>query len=146
VKNADKHIDQPIVGYCLVMPKGAATGIVRSAVAGEVGGSGWRAASDMAAERHHAPAPLEPGNTSVGMLALTADEIVLLNGRRGMVKPVATGLAGRAPRSAIAGVELGNGKLTAPLRVAWQDGSAWEVDVPRGEAKRAQKLVAQLRG
>jgi hypothetical protein len=146
VKNAEKHIDQPIVGYCLVTPKGAAKGIMRSAVAEEVGGSAWRAASDMAAERHDAPSPLEPGNTSVGMLAVTTDEVVLLNGRRGMVKPVATGLAGRGPRSAIADVALGKGKLTAPLRVAWQDGSAWEVDVPRGEAKRARALIEELQG
>jgi hypothetical protein len=145
VKNAEKHIDQPIVGYCLVMPKGAAKGVMRSAVAEEVG-SAWRAASDMAAAQHDTPSPLDAGTTSVGMLAVTDNEVVLLNGRRGMVKPVATGLAGRGPRSAVVDVALGKGKLTAPLRVAWQDGSAWEVDVPRGEAKRARALVEQLQG
>ncbi|HEX6653655.1 MAG TPA: hypothetical protein VF072_12995 [Thermoleophilaceae bacterium] len=101
---------------------------------------------DQPAARHDGPSPLEPGTASIGMLAVTADEVVLLNGRRGMVKPVATGLAGRGPRSAVAGVELGKGKLTAPLRVAWRDGSAWEVDVPRGEAKRARALVERLQG
>jgi hypothetical protein len=145
MKNAEKHIDLPIVGYCLVMPRGGAKGILRSAVAAEVGGSAARATSDMVAARPDSSSPLEPGTASVGMLAVTADEVVLLNGRRGMVKPVATGLAGRGPRS-VAAVELGSGKLTAPLRVAWQDGSAWEVDVPRGEAKRARALVEQLQG
>ena len=145
MKNAEKHIAEPIVGYCLVMPKGAAKGIMRSAVAEEAG-SALRAASDMSAARRDGPSPLEPGTTSVGMLAVTAGEVVLLNGRRGMVKPVATGLAGRGPRSAVVDVALGKGKLTAPLRVAWQDGSAWEVDVPRGEAKRARALVEQLQG
>jgi hypothetical protein len=61
-----------------------------------------------------------------------------------MIKPVATGLAGRSPRHGVVGAELGDGKLTAPLRVSWADGSTWEVAVPRAELKRARALVEQL--
>ena len=145
MKKADQHIAKPIVGSCLVTPMGGAKGVMVSAVAGELGGSAARAASDqIASTRGTDSSPLEPGTASVGLLALTADEVVLLNGRRGMVKPVATGLAGRAPRCTLVGAELGKGTLTAPLRLSWEDGSIWDVAVPRAEGKRARALLDQL--
>jgi len=99
----------------------------------------------MAAAKHgDGRAPLETGTASLGMLAATGDDVVLLNGRRGLVKPVATGLAGRAPRRELVRAELGAGKLTAPLRLSWADGSTWELDVPRAELKRARAVVAQV--
>jgi len=77
---------------------------------------------------------LEPGRASLDLLALTAEDAVLVNGRRGMLKPVAPGLAGRGSRRALVNAELGEGKLTAPLRLSWADGTAWELAVPGGEA------------
>lgn len=147
MKNADKYISEPIERSCLVMPRSAAKGIFAGAIAGEAVGSAARATSDMiVASRDQDDSPLQTGTASLGMLALTADEVVLLNGRRGMVKPVATGLAGRSARQGIVAVELGSGKLTAPLRLSWADGSTWEVDVPRAELKRARALVEQVAG
>lgn len=145
MKNIEKHLAEPIVGSCLVTPKGAAAGTMAGAVLG-AGGSMAKAAADTAASRYgDGKAPIDSGTASVAMLALTADDIVLLNGRRGMIKPVATGLAGRAPRRELATVELGKGKLVAPLRLAWTDGTEWQLNVPRAEAKKAQALVDQLR-
>jgi len=63
-----------------------------------------------------------------------------------MLKPVATGLAGHSPRRGVVGAELGNGKMTAPLRLSWADGSSWTLDIPRAETKRARALVEQLAG
>jgi hypothetical protein len=144
MKNVDKHLAEPIIGSCLVTPKGAAAGAMAGAVLG-AGGSMAKAAADTAASQYgNGKAPLDSGTAAVGMLALTADDVVLLNGRRGMLKPVATGLAGRAPRRELAGVELGKGKLVAPLRLSWTDGTEWQLNVPRAEAKKAQALVEQL--
>lgn len=146
MKNADKYISEPIVGSCLVMPTSAAKGILAGAVVGAAG-SAARAASDtIAGARGKDASPLEPGTASLGLLALTADDVVLLNGRRGMVKPVATGLADHSPRRGVVGAELGKGKLTSPLRLSWADGSTWTLDVPRAETKRARALVEQLAG
>lgn len=145
MKHANKYISEPIEGSCLVMPRSAAKGIFAGAIAGEALGSAARAASDTAtASRDKQASPLQSGTASLGMLALTAGEVVLLDGRRGMIKPVATGLAGRAGREGIVAAELGSGKMTAPLRLAWADGSTWEVDVPRAEQKRARALVDQI--
>ena len=144
MKNAERYIPEAIVASCLVMPRGGAKGIFASALA-ETAGSAARATSDTIAARHgQETAPLEPGTASLGLLAITPDHVVLVNGRRGMLKPVATGLGGRKPRSGLVGVELGSGKLTAPLRLSWADGTVWELDVPRGEAKRGRALVEHL--
>ena len=144
MKNVDKHVAEPLVGSCLVTPKGASTGIMAGAVLGAAG-SAAKAAADTASGAHgDGKAPLATGTASLGLLALTAQDVVLVNGRRGMVKPVATGLAGRAPRRDLVGAELGKAKLTAPLRLTWADGSEWLLDVPRAETKRAQALLDQL--
>ena len=145
MKHADKHISAPITGSCLVTPKNAAKAMMAGAVVREAAGSAaWAAVDTAAAHSGTDQSPLDPGAASLGLLALTTDEVVLLNGRRGMLKPVATGLAGRAPRRELVGAELGTGKLTAPLRLSWADGSAWELAVPRAETKRARALVNQL--
>ena len=144
MKNIDKHLAEPIIGSCLVTPKGASTGAMTGAVLGAAG-SAAKAAADTAADHHGRDrSPLASGTASLGMLALTADDVVLLNGRRGMIKPVATGLAAKAPRAALVGAELGKAKLTAPLRLSWADGTEWELDVPRAETKKARSLLDQL--
>jgi hypothetical protein len=144
MKNVEKHLAEPIVSSCLVTPKGAAAGAMAGAVLG-AGGSIAKAAADTAAGQFgNGKAPIDSDTASVAMLALTADDVVLLNGRRGMLKPVATGLAGRAPRRELAVAELGKGNLVAPLRLAWTDGTEWQLNVPRAEAKKAQALVDQL--
>jgi hypothetical protein len=37
-----------------------------------------------------------------------------------------------------------SGKLTAPLRLTWADGSRWELDVPRAESRKARSLLDRL--
>ena len=144
MKNAEKYVPEPILSSCLVMPKNAAKGTFVAAVAQNVSPA-VRATSDMLTE--HAGkdrAPIDGGTAALGLLALTADDVVLVNGRRGMLKPVATGLGGRGSRGDLVRADLGDGKLVAPLRLAWADGTEWELDVPRGEAKRARALLEEL--
>lgn len=144
MKNAENHISEPVVGSCLVTPRSSAKAAIVGAVAGAAG-SAVRAASDtVASHADRAASPLAPGTASVGLLALTADDVVLLDGRRGMIGTVATGVAGRAPRRDLVGAEIGAGRLTAPLRLSWGDGSAWELSVPRSDVKKARALVDQL--
>ena len=145
MKKLEQHLSEPVVGSCLVTPKGAAAGAFAGAVLGGAAGSAGQAAADTAAAAHgRGKSPMEAGTASLGMLALTADEVVLVNGRRGMLRPVATGLAARAPRTQLREAQLGLGKLTAPLRLTWADGSCWELDVPRAESRKARSLLDQL--
>lgn len=50
----------------------------------------------------------------------------------------------RSPRTQLREAELGSGKLTAPLRLTWADGSRWELDVPRAEGRKARSLLDRL--
>jgi hypothetical protein len=145
MKNAEKHIQNPITDSCLVMPKGATKGIMGGALVGAVAGSAGKAANDQVAAMRSG-APLAGGTASLGLLALTDDEIVLLDGRRGMVRPVATGLAGSVQRSALVDAELGTGRLSSPLRLSFEDGSSWQLEVPRKYVKDARRLLEAARG
>lgn len=126
-------------------PKGATKGIKTGAVVGSIAGSAARAASDQVAAMRSG-APLAGGSASLGLLALTDDEIVLLDGRRGMVRPVATGLAGSARRSELIEADLGKGKLSSPLRLTFEDGSSWQLEVPPKHVKDARRLLEAARG
>jgi hypothetical protein len=91
MKNAEKYVAETILSSCLAMPRTAAKAIFAGAVA-QTAGSAARAASDtIAARQGKDESPLEPGTASLALLGLTADDVVLVNGRRGMLKPVATG-------------------------------------------------------
>jgi hypothetical protein len=146
MKNIDKHVSKPITESCLVTPKGAAKAIMTGAALGAAVGSAARAANDTIANaRTSGISPLERGSASLGLLALTDDEIVLVDGKRGMLGPVATKLAGSAPRGALVAGELGKGKLSSPLRLGFADGSAWELEVPRKYVKNARVLIERAR-
>ena len=47
----------------------------------------------------------------------------------------------RTPRATIREVQVGSGKLTAPLTVTFEDGQTWEVDVPRANVKQAKAIA-----
>jgi len=144
MKKLEHHLAEPVIGSCLVTPKGASTGTMAGAVLGAAG-SAAQAAADTAAGLHgRDKSPLASGTAALGMLALTADDVVLLNGRRGMLRPVATGLAAKTPRHQLVDAELGKAKLTAALRLSWADGTHWELDVPRAEIRKARALLDQL--
>lgn len=144
MQKLEQYLSEPVIGSCLVTPKGGAAGAFAGAVLGGAAGSAGRAAADTAAAAHgRGKSPID-GTASLGMLALTAREVVLVNGRRGMLRAVATGLAARAPRTEVREAVLGSGKLTAPLLLTWADGSSWELDVPRAESRKARSLLDQI--
>ena len=144
MKNLEQHLSEPVIGSCLVTAKGAAAGAFAGAVLGATGSAARAAADTVAAAHGRGRSPMDAGAASLGMLALTAEEVVLVNGRRGMLRPVATGLAARAPRTQLREAELGSGTLTASLRLTWADGSRWELDVPRAESRKARSLLDRL--
>ena len=141
MKRIRQHLTDPVVDSCLVMPKGATKGTMARAALGPAG-SAVTAASDTIADHHGAArSPLRGGPGTLGLVALTVDEVVLLDGRRGALRPVATGVAARVPRTELAGAELGKGRLSSPLTLRWSDGSSWELEVPRANVKDARRLV-----
>lgn len=144
MKNISKHISEPVVGSCLVMQKGSAKALMTGAVAGAAGSAARAATDTVANNRASGASPLQGGPAALGVLAITDDEVVLLSGRRGMIRAKATGVAGRLPRRGLVDAELGRARLQAPLRLTWDDGSSWELAVPRKFVKQARGIVEQL--
>jgi len=50
----------------------------------------------------------------------------------------------RVPRSAIASIAMGDGKLTAPMQIDLEDGIRWDFDVPRVQFKNAREVTTAL--
>ena len=144
MKGLEGLLQGPAEASCLVMPKGAKGAALAGAVAAELGGSLSRAAVDtVAGKRNDGASPLRPGSWSLGALAVTPDEVVLVEGKRALIGTKATSVVARAPRAQVE-ADLGKGKLTAPLVLRWASGVTWELEVPRAELGRARELSSAL--
>jgi hypothetical protein len=86
-----------------------------------------------------------PAFGNVGYVAVTADEIAIVQGKTGAMKPkVGSEVIARNPRSSIASVELEPHMLTAALKIGFADGSSWEFEVPKKYRPTAQEVVRAL--
>jgi hypothetical protein len=78
---------------------------------------------------------------SVGILAITEDELVLVGMTPGLtLKP--SGVLGRVPLSDVQACELQRARLSSPLTVTFRDGRRWLLEVARLDLPRAKKLAA----
>jgi hypothetical protein len=91
-------------------------------------------------------APLGDGTFELGYLALTADELVLVQGHDAVIGAVAKRVLATVPREDVHEVRLGEGKgePQRPLDVVFRDGDCWRLQVAHGDAHRAEQLVASL--
>lgn len=86
-----------------------------------------------------------PAFGQVGYVAVTADEVAIVEGKAGMMKPkVGDKVIARMPRSQIASVELDPKMLTAALKIGFTGGDSWEFEVPKKYRETAQQVVAAL--
>jgi hypothetical protein len=146
VRNVEQLVGDPIEAGVVVTPKGRAKAVISGAVVGQVAGSALKIGTQMTAEHSGAEAsPLGTLSGRLGYLAVTASELVLLEGRPGLVSPKATSVAARAPRARVSSVAIGEGKLALPFEVSFGDGARWEFEVGRANAKQARS-IAQLFG
>lgn len=86
-----------------------------------------------------------PAFGQVGYVAVTTDEVAIVEGKAGMMKPkVGDKVIARTPRSQIASVELDPKMLTAALKIGFTGGDSWEFEVPKKYRETAQQVVAAL--
>lgn len=142
MKNVDDIVGAPVEVGCTVTPKGRASAIMTGGVLGGAFGAAGRVVGQMAREAGSAGAsPLPAWSGALGYLAVTATEIVLLSAKQGLVSPKAVAVLARAPRSAVAGMALGDGKLAKPLAVSFGGDVVWEFEVPRVQWKDADAVL-----
>ncbi len=142
MKNVEDVVGSPVQVGCTVTPKGRASAIITGGVVGGAFGAAGRVVGQMAREAGSAGAsPLPAWSGALGYLAVTADEIVLVLGKQGLMSPKAVSVIARAPRSSVAGMALGEGKVAKPLAVSFGGDVTWEFEIPRVQWKDADALL-----
>jgi hypothetical protein len=94
-------------------------------------------------ERVEAASSTAPDFGGHGYLALTANEIVLLTTKKGLMSAKPAAVLARVPRAEIAGVTLGDG-IAPGLALLFDDGQAWSFDITPATKKGAKALVEVL--
>lgn len=144
MKGAQELIGAPAEHGCLVRPKGGATAVFTGNVGGAVAGAVGRATADTIADAGDGGGSgLKAGAWSIGYLALAEGQLVLVQGKPGLVGNKATGVVARIPTASVLRSELGSGTLSAPLSLTTSDG-VWELEVPRAELRKARALLEAL--
>lgn len=69
-----------------------------------------------------------------------------MKGKQGLVGMKLTDqVIARTPRSGIASMELGEGKVAAPLTIVFNDGTRWDLEAARARYGAVQRVIAELR-
>jgi hypothetical protein len=102
-----------------------------------------KSAKEEKAAAAHSTAPAFP---KIAWLALTADEIALVEvDARTTLKMTGIVLA-RMPRSGVVSVDVKRSKplIASPITVGFRDGQVWIFEVPTGSKRKAKSLAAQV--
>jgi hypothetical protein len=146
VKGVEELIGAPVEAGCVVNPPGSAGAIARGAMGKQLGaGSTVGASADADVTRKSADALPQPvGSWQAAYLALTAESLVLVGVKQGLVRPKPFGELARIPRSAVTGYELDEGGLQSPFSLALNDGTSWSFGLPKLHVKNAKELLGRL--
>ncbi|WP_205695601.1 hypothetical protein [Conexibacter sp. SYSU D00693] len=145
MKQAEEVVGAAVVAGVLVAPRQGTAAKLGGAIASQVGGSLGKVSTEMVLEgRGKGASPLPTGGWSYGYLAVTDDELVLAKVKQGLVGQKAVEVLARAGRDAVQGAEIGKGKLTSPLTIAFAGDETWSFDVPRAKVKDARGLLDAL--
>ena len=123
-------------------------GMIRSIVAATAGREVLGALGSISAERAasagtEGASPLKKGD--IAYLSVSSDQVLLCKAKRGAFKPKPTDeVIAAAPREAVRGAAIEKGRIAGVLKVSFEDGSAWEFDVPKVHLKGAQEIEAVL--
>lgn len=128
IKNGDEIAGNPLLGGVKVLGSGS----------GRVMAGG---AASLAFGKKR-PSPLKP--RQIAVVAITANDFLLLNFKHGLVHPIATGVLARIPRSEVVGAEVPKAITMNRMRVQLTDGTEWNFEVTKPNAKKARAIAEQL--
>jgi hypothetical protein len=129
------------VAGSFVSPKGLTRRLTGVAAGGQFGGVAGGMAAMAAAS---GPYDGAPQFGTVGYVAVTNDEIAVLRGKMGLLKPKVGDVVERVPRAEVASAELDGGALKAALFIRFANGGEWEFEVPKIHRKTAERVVDAL--
>jgi hypothetical protein len=124
-----------------VEPRGSIRAVVAKVAGGQALGAAGAAIAGTATRSEGSP--VKAGG--IGFLAVFADEVVVVRGKRGALKPKPTEeVIARAPRSSLSSAELDRKAVKGTLTLSFADGEKWEFDMPRVHLKAAEKVARAL--
>ena len=123
--------------------KGTGKKIMTMGAAGALGGAlGAAAASTMGSRSAGEGLASHKGYI---VLAVGETHLGILKQKTGLLKPSCGELLERLPLDQLAKFELGGGALTSPLVLGLKDGTELELEVPRAQKGKVEKLKAALK-
>jgi len=145
--DASSALGAPEIAGSLVNPKGLTKKVTATTAGSQLGGAiGSVAAGAIAGRTYTTPGEM-PSFGRVGYVAVSEDEVALVKTKTGAFKMKITDeVLARAPRSAVASVELDQGRLLSHLKIEFTDGVVWEFDIPKAAKKTAQDVTRALGG
>jgi hypothetical protein len=151
--DASETLGSPQLAGVKVNPRGfskSLSGNMAGASVGGLVGAGISAAKGMKADKEKAEFAAESVAPKFGKMALlvaTAEEVALVELKPKLVSVSCGEVLARVPRSDVASVELGGGKLQSdPLTLTFTNGGAWELEVSKAVKKSGKAFVEVLNG
>jgi hypothetical protein len=146
--DASSALGAPEVVGAWVTRRGKAKRTMSTVAGAEIGGAvGSAVGAGLSGGGSPQPTPDTPDFGAFAYLAVSADELVLIKGKQGLTKLKMTDeVVARIPRSDVVSIDLGDGKLAAPLAITFTNGSQWELEVARAGKRAAERVVAELAG
>lgn len=135
----------PEVAGAWVNRRGKAKRTMSTVAGAEIGGAVGSVVGAGISQGSPRPTAETPDFGAFAYLALSADELVLVKGKQGLVKLKMTDeVVAKVPRSDVTSIEAGEGKIAAPLTITFSDGGQWDLEVARAHRSAAEQVVAEL--
>jgi hypothetical protein len=146
--DASNALGAPQVAGAWVNRRGKAKRTMSTVAGAEIGGAvGAVVSAGISGKGSPQPTAETPAFGAVAYLGLSADELVLLKGKQGLIGLKMTDeVVARAPRTDVVSADLGQGKVAFPLTITFTGGAQWDLEVARANKGGAEKVVAELTG
>src|SRR3954451_17458665 len=132
--DASSLLGSPEIAGAWVNPSGMGKRTMNAVAYGQFGSGSAQATSET------------PNFGGFGYLGVSATELLIVKGRKGLIGLKMTDdVVAKVPRGDVVSVELGEGKITAPLTIVFSGGQ-WNLEVARAHRGAAQRVVAELTG
>jgi hypothetical protein len=141
VEQTAKVLGEPVELTGIISPKGQGK---RMMTVGVLGGVAGQLAADKIGNKK---APSLPGGQRSGymVVALSPTKLAFFKMKRNLIRSSAGDLLEARPRDTVTRFELGGGALTSQLAVEFEDGTNYELEVPRAHKGKAEKIAAALK-
>jgi hypothetical protein len=135
----------PEVAGAWVNRRGKAKRTMSTVAGAEIGGAVGSVVGAGISQGSPRPTAETPDFGGFAYLALSADELVLVKGKQGLMKLKMTDeVVAKVLRSDVVSIEAGEGKIAAPLTITFSDGGQWDLEVARAHRSAAEQVVAEL--